>query len=600
MNMKKKTSKAHIIKNNSILLKYYFKFAPEMFFWRIFAMLMILVSDIAFNIIFLKYVIDAMTLQVRYEIVLLYIVGLALVRILCDFANNCYTHYIEPVARLKMHKGIYNLIYEKIEKVDIEKFDDTNFYNDYIWALNEVDSRAKNTFNTVIQFLNCILNVLTYSVLSAIYDKFVLIFVIIPVVANILIGMYKAKLNYCLVDDLTPVNRKRDYSRRSFYLRQYAKEIKTTGIGEVLRGNFNECVDESISITKRYRGKLLLSSYWQTHVGWMFSKVLSAAYMSYQVLVCNAYTVGAFVVIYQAIGTFTNSLISLFSVIPKLQENGLFAERLIKIINYESKIEQEQGTEKMPTNFECLELQEVSFKYPNNEKQILSHVTMKIKKGEKIALVGLNGAGKSTLIKLILRFYDPTEGCILLNGIDIRKYNIQEYRKFFSTIFQDYQIFAVRLIENIFMRRADPEETELATRHLNDARLSGFDHQMWNYVTKEFDKTGVVFSGGQEQKVAIARVFATQGKIVLMDEASSALDPIAEAEVNTTIMETLEEKTLIVISHRLSTSKNMDTIYLLEEGIIAETGTHQQLLQKNGSYAKMYNAQAKKYREERS
>ena len=194
--MKKEKHKViRIVKNNKILLGYYFKFAPEMFFWRIFAMVMILFSDISFNIIFLKYVIDAMSMQVRYEIILFYIAGLAGVRILCDFANNYYNNYIEPVARLKMHKGIYNLIYEKIEKVDLEKFDDSSFYNDYIWALNEVDSRAKNTFNVVMQFLNCVLNVAIYSTLSAIYDKFVLLFVIIPVRANISIGMYRYKRN---------------------------------------------------------------------------------------------------------------------------------------------------------------------------------------------------------------------------------------------------------------------------------------------------------------------------------------------------------------------------------------------------------------------
>lgn len=262
------------------------------FFLRIFAMVMILVSDISFNILFLKYIVDSMTQQVRYSVVLAYIAGLALVRIVCDFANNFFHQHVDPVARLKVHKGIYNLIYEKVERVDLEKIDDADFYNDYIWALNEVDTRAKGTFNAVMDLLSCILNVLTYSVLSALYDKFVMIFVIIPVIANVTIGMYKANLTYKLVSELMPVNRKRDYSRRGFYLRQYAKEIRATHIGEVLRNNFNACVDEDISITKRCRKKLFPASYCQTHAGWMFSKVLSAAYMSFRVLVSHAYTVG--------------------------------------------------------------------------------------------------------------------------------------------------------------------------------------------------------------------------------------------------------------------------------------------------------------------
>lgn len=592
-----KKEKIKILKNNLILLKYYFQFAPEIFFWRIFAMVMILVSDISFNILFLKYVIDSMTQQVKYSVVLAYIAGLALVRIVCDFANNFFHQHIDPVARLKVHKGIYNLIYEKVEKVDLEKFDDADFYNDYIWALNEVDTRAKGTFNAVTDLLSCILNVLTYSVLSALYDKYVMIFVIIPVIANVTIGMYKANLTYKLVSELTPVNRKRNYARRGFYLRQFAKEIRATRIGEVLRSNFNECVDEDISITKRYRKKLFPASYCQTHVGWMFSKVLSAAYMSFRVLVSHAYTVGTFVVIYQAIGTFTNSLIAVFSFFPKLRENGLFAERLLKIIHYESEIEDTEGTVPVPDTIGTLELQDVSFRYPNSSGFSLQHVSMKIHKGEKAALVGLNGAGKTTLVKLILRFYDPTEGRILLNGTDIRNYNIREYRRLFATIFQDYQIFAVRLIENIYMRPVKEEDTEAAVGYMQDSTLNGFEKRCWDNVTKEFDKNGIVFSGGQSQKTAIARAFAQDGKFVIMDEASSALDPLAEAEVNTTVLEKMAGKSFVVISHRLSTIQNMDRIYVLSDGCVVEEGTHQELMQLNGTYAQMYTVQAEKYRE---
>lgn len=593
-NMKEKI---RIAKNNWVLIRYIFKFAPGMFFSRMFAILMILLSDLSFNILFLKYVIDSLSQGVQFETVLLYIGCLALVRVLCDGANSLYIQYIEPVARLKIHKGIYNLIYEKVEKIDLEKFDDSVFYNDYIWALNEVDNRTKNTFNVLMQFIQAALNVVMYLVLAVIYDKWVLVFVIVPVVANVLIGMKKAKLNYDLVSDLTPVNRKRDYSRRGFYLRQYAKEIKASEIGDVLRGNFNECVDKSISITKRYRTRFSIVTFGERHIGWLFSKVLSAIYMSYQVLIAKAYTVGIFVIIYQSIGTFTNSLISLFAVIPRFQENGLFAERLLKIINYESKIETEEGKLPMPEKLEEISFRNVSFRYPHCENMVLKHINLTIHKGEKIALVGINGAGKSTLIKLVMRFYDPTEGTILLNGVDIREYNVREYRKRFSTIFQDYQIFAVKLIENVLMRKTRTEEEKMAAECLEKGRLGEYSKDLQRNVTKEFDKEGIVFSGGQTQRLAIARAIARDGEMVIMDEASSALDPIAEAEVNQTITGQMKEKGFIVISHRLSTIQNMDTIYFLKDGSIAESGSHKELLELDGGYAEMYNIQAEKYRE---
>lgn len=599
--MEKKTGsvkkKANIIKNNLVLLKYILKFAPEMFVWKLFAVIMIMVSDISFNILFIKKIIDGISDGLQFEIVLFYIAGLALVRILCDLANVGFNQFIEPVARLKLHKGIYNLIYEKIEKIDLEKFDDASFYNDYIWALNEVDGRAKNTFNVLMQFIQCILNITTYSILSIMYDKFVLVFVIVPVAVNTIVGVRRAKVSYQFVSDLTPVNRKRDYSRRAFYLQQYAKEIKASQIGGVLRRNFNVCVDESIRITKKYRPKLFGMTYCETHAGWMFAKVFSAAYMSYKVLVAHAYTVGIFVVVYQAIGTFTNSLLSLFSIIPKLQENGLFAGRLLKIINYESSIETETGEVEIPKDFQCLELRNLTFQYPNSDKAILKGINLTIRKGEKIALAGLNGAGKTTLVKLIMRLYDPTEGCILMDGIDIRKFDIREYRAMFSSIFQDYQLFAVKLVENIYMRETVKEENEKAAAYLQQSRLEGFDDKMECNITKEFDKEGIVFSGGQAQKVAIARAFAKDGEFVIMDEASSALDPIAEAEIYNIIMKEMRKKSMVIISHRLSAIQNVDKIFYIQDGEIVESGSHYELLELDGKYAEMYKVQAEKYRD---
>ena len=220
---------------------------------------------------------------------------------------------------------------------------------------------------------------------------------------------------------------------------------------------------------------------------------------------------------------------------------------------------------------------------------------MTIKKGEKTALAGINGAGKSTLVKLIMRLYDPTEGSILINGIDIRQFNIKQYREHFSTIFQDYQMFAVTLTENIFMREVTADDKEQAVEYLHQSRLMEFDNQLETTVTKEFDRNGLVFSGGQSQKVAIARAFAKDGDFVVMDEASSALDPISEAEVYDVILSKLRRKSFIVISHRLSAIQNMDKIYFLQDGRIAESGSHKELLALNGHYARMYNVQAEKY-----
>ena len=195
-----------------------------------------------------------------------------------------------------------------------------------------------------------------------------------------------------------------------------------------------------------------------------------------------------------------------------------------------------------------------------------------------------------------MRLYDPTEGSILMDGVDIKNFNIKEYRQKFSTIFQDYQLFAVKLSENVFMRKTDEKDNAVAAEYLRQSRLEGFEDKIENVVTKEFDKDGIVFSGGQSQKVAIARALAKDGSLMIMDEASASLDPISEAEIYEMVMQGFSDKTFIVISHRLSAIQGMDNIYFLENGEIVEHGKHKQLIKQQGKYAQMYNVQAEKYK----
>ena len=246
-----------------------------------------------------------------------------------------------------------------------------------------------------------------------------------------------------------------------------------------------------------------------------------------------------------------------------------------------------------------LSMENVSFRYPGATADTLHNILLDIKPGEKIALVGYNGAGKSTLIKLLLRLYDPTGGYITYNGVSLPEYPLQELRSKCSAVFQNYELIAATLGENITMSRETIDEEKaldiFAGLGFTDtfAKLpAGFATQ----VTKEFDENGAGFSGGEAQKIAIARVLYSSADILILDEPSAALDPLSEYNLNELILSLSKEKSVIIISHRLSTTRMADRIYMLENGKITESGSHDALIALGGKYAQMFHLQAEKYR----
>lgn len=253
--------------------------------------------------------------------------------------------------------------------------------------------------------------------------------------------------------------------------------------------------------------------------------------------------------------------------------------------------------EKRNDNEYSLEFQNVSFRYPGAEGYVLKNINLKFKIGEKLALVGQNGAGKTTLIKLLLRLYEPTEGQILLNGIDIRLYDYREYMTIFGVVFQDYQLFDFPLDENIACSEEPDEKrvAEVLEKVGLTERVAKMKNGVHTVLSHETAEEGENLSGGEAQKVAIARALYKDAPFVILDEPTAALDPIAEAEIYENFRELVGDKTSIYISHRMSSCRFCDRIIVLSDGGIAEEGTHEELLQEDGLYAKLYNTQAQYY-----
>ena len=301
------------------------------------------------------------------------------------------------------------------------------------------------------------------------------------------------------------------------------------------------------------------------------------------------------------VGIIISCITSYFNVFSDIRYNTPFVEDYLAYFDIPQKMyEGTEHVERRSDNGYCVEFRNVSFKYPGSEDYALRHVNMRFTVGERLAVVGMNGSGKTTFIKLMCRLYDPTEGEILLNGVDIRSYNYDEYLALFSVVFQDYKLFSFSLAENVAARADyDAERVTEALRQSGfDERLESMPYGINTALYKDFDKNGVEVSGGEAQKIALARALYKDAPFVILDEPTAALDPLAEYEIYSRFSEIVGDKAVVYISHRLSSCRFCDRIAVFDKGQIVQCGTHSELLADDGGmYSKLWNAQAQYYQE---
>lgn len=313
----------------------------------------------------------------------------------------------------------------------------------------------------------------------------------------------------------------------------------------------------------------------------------------------GAFGVGSIAQYVSAITSLSSNLGKLLSTWGELRGNAVILKTTFEFLDIPN--EMYQGTltiEKRSDRRYEIEFRDVSFKYPGATEYALRHVSMKFCIGERLAVVGQNGSGKTTFIKLLCRLYDPTEGVILLNGIDIRKYSYDEYIALFSIVFQDFQLMSFSLGENV--AAAVQYDANSAAACLNKAgfakRLKLLPKGLETMINKDFDKQGVQVSGGEAQKIALARALYKDAPFMILDEPTAALDPIAEMEVYTKFDEICGDKTAVYISHRLSSCRFCDTIMVFHEGKILQQGSHDELISDlHGKYHELWHAQAQYY-----
>ena len=313
----------------------------------------------------------------------------------------------------------------------------------------------------------------------------------------------------------------------------------------------------------------------------------------------GAFGIGAVTQYVSAITRLAGSIGSSIGIMGDMRNNASFLKLIFEFLDIPNRMYQGSLTveKRMDRDYE-IEFCNVSFQYPGSETFALQNISMKFRIGERLAVVGKNGSGKTTFIKLLCRLYDPTEGEILLNGINIKKYDYNEYMSVFSVVFQDYQLFAYGLGENV-ATKTDYDPT-LVKRCLTNAgfeeRLKELPDGLNTYLYKYFCKQGIDISGGEAQKIALARALYKDAPFIILDEPTAALDPVAEYEIYSKFNEIVEDKTAVYISHRLSSCRFCDTIAVFDQGHIVQHGSHDELIADiNGKYHELWNAQAQYY-----
>lgn len=508
--------------------------------------------------------------------------------------------YVMEKERPKIREKIKFQFYEKAKELDLECYDNPEYYDQLVLVLAEVD----NQIDRCVTFLQNTASGIAVFVSTGIYffmkDKVSILFAAVSFVMAFGFNQLFNRLTFKIRIARNPHERKRDYVKRVFYLSDYAKELRLNPeVSGVLFERFEEANEEVYQVEKKNANRRFFLSFMRRYVSnSFFSDVLYISYLVFQATVRKALSFSSVAILYNSFGRLKRGMSIFTDVYPFACETSLYVQKIRDFLDYEPKIVSKKGL--LPTlGAKEIELQGVSFAYRREEENLLKDISLHIRPGQKIALVGYNGAGKTTLVKLLMRLYDVGEGRITADGVDIRDYQVEKYRQSIGTVFQDFKIFAGNVRENVVMNVADHCEEESVRQALSESGLLEKVQEMREGLdtplTTEIMESGVNLSGGESQKLAIARVFYQKAGLMILDEPSSALDPIAEYQLNHAMMQATKDKTVIFISHRLSTTRLADYIVMLEKGRIVEQGTHEGLLTMNGKYAQMWRVQAGAY-----
>ena len=503
-----------------------------------------------------------------------------------------YDHYII----------LYKNIFIKTLNLDYEKIIDKNIQEMRELSLRIIDNSRFSVMTVAFHNLVSSIIVITgISYLLAQIDLWILFIVLTIVIVNSISVIYRNRYERKVEIDINPIIRKIQYFMGIGSNYSYIKEMKLFSMN-------NNVVNEYVNLQKEmYKGvnktrRLSLFGYTISHISQAILNIVIYLYLGYRVLVNKNLSIAEFSVFLAAVVNFNGSIQRIFTSHLQINNNGQYLKDYFEFMKI-NNIEEDESVKQdlIVRKYNIIEFKNVSYRYPNQENYAIKNLSLKFNTGEKLSIVGENGSGKTTLVMLLMRMIDPTEGEILFNGINIKNLKIDEYRKLFSTVFQDFKLFAFTIKENV--SALSSERREDIDKKVNKAlysiglgeKINSLPKGIYTYIEQIYDKDGILLSGGESQRIAIARALYKDSPIFILDEPTAALDPRVEYEIYSKFEEFTQNKTILYITHRLASTKFCNKIVVLKKGEVIELGTHNELMKMNGYYSELFNMQAQYY-----